>query len=230
MPREHAKQWRGFYEAYHRDPVGALIEEIRPYLERPDTKARLSAILGGPQKDADPEPDFDLETQDGRPLMSPQRAAEWRAWNRRQEDKRLDERLRPIQQSLEERQMREVHLQMQGEATQRARQLFAEARTWPHFNENLQVIHERFNALIAPAEEGGYGLEAHPALLRAYQSVLQDQVRRGTLQQGQAAAAVQQSKVGATTHNPTRAASAAGQRRPMSIREAAERVVYGRAS
>lgn len=233
MPREHAKNWRGFYDAYSRDPVGALIEEIKPFLDRPDTRARIGALFGiqtTPAAHEDPEPDFDVETQDGRPFMSPQRAAEWRAWHKRQEEKRFDEKLKPFSKFIEDRNLLDLNDQMTREANTNARRLFTEAKTWPYFNDNMAAIHERFNYFSAPPEEGGLGLEGEKALLRAYQTVLQDQVRNGQLQQGQAKAAAVQAKVGATTHNPARPASASGSTGRLSIREAAERVVYGRAS
>ena len=234
MPREHAKAWKGFHESYTRDPVGALIEEVKPFLDRPDTRARLAAALGieipAPGAVNDPEPDFDFETPDGKPFMSPKRAAEWRAWNRRQEEKRFDEKLKPFSQYVQDRNLIEVNQQMTTEAHSTARRLMTEAKAWPFFTENMAQIHERFNYLSAPQDEGGMGLESEKALLRAYNSVLQERVRSGQLQQGQAKAAAIQAKVGATTHNPARPAAGTGTQGRLSIREAAERVVFGRAS
>ena len=217
LPREHVPAIRGFYEAFQKDPVEAVVDQLRQMMEHPHYSQQLQALMGQ-QPEAEPQPDFrDQET--GEYAYSAAQAARWQRWHAQQDNQRFSAELNPLKQYVQQAQQRERLQTFQAEATKRAKELFAPLRQDPHFVEHEGKIKERFSVYAGT-------MPGEAALYRAYSEIMREVVMPtlGRTERAALAKSLNQ-KQGGSGPNPARpGSSGANNRRPLDFREAAERL------
>lgn len=217
LPKDHVPAIRGFYESFQRDPVGAVVDQLKQMLEHPVYAQQLQAIAGQAQQDHEPQPDYrDPETGDY--AYSAQQAARWREWHAKQDRQRYSAELTPLKQYVQTQQQRERLATIQAEAQKRAKELFAPLRADPHFSEHQDKIKERFQQYAGT-------MPGEAALYRAYSEIMREVVMPTLGRTERSALARSLSAKTGASPNPARfGSSGAPTRRPADFREAAERL------
>ena len=218
LPKDHVPAIRGFYEAFQKDPVEAVVDQLRQMMEHPTYARQLQALMGQQQQDVEPQPDYrDQET--GEYAYSAAQAARWQRWHAQQDQQRFSAELNPLKQYVQQSQQRERLQGFQAEATKRAKELFAPLRQDPHFVEHEGKVKERFQVYAGT-------MPGEAALYRAYSEIMREVVMP-TLGRTERSALAKSltAKQGVSSNNPARPGSpGANNRRPADFREAAERL------
>jgi len=220
LPKDHVPAIRGFYEAFQKDPVEAVVDQLRQMMEHPTYAPRLQALMGQKQ-DEEPQPDY-RDPQTGEYAYSSKQAAVWQRWHAQQDNQRFSAELNPLKQYVQQAQQRERLAGFQAEATKRAKELFAPLRQDPHFVEHESKVKERFQVYAGT-------MPGEAALYRAYSEIMREVVMPtlGRNERAQLARSLNQ-KSGGSGPNPARPGSpGANNRRPVDFREAAERLFGG---
>jgi type II secretory pathway pseudopilin PulG len=122
----------------------ATREEYRPALA--SHAARLLQGLRQHQPREDPEPQPDLQADNGAPVFSAGRAREWQEWQQRRMQAQIDERLTAALEPLKALQQERAIAQTHQKAAAMASQMMERARTWHGFTEHEADIEQVFNA------------------------------------------------------------------------------------
>jgi len=146
------------------------------------------------------------------------------AWREAKIQKAIEERIKPVEEFVQEQRRAAVDQAMMQKSQQLATTLFSEAANWPHFTENKPLIGQKYRELV------GQGMQPEPAFYRAYQIVLHDKIRNTSNQAGQARAQALLAKPSANTMNPSRPAPAGQRPKLRDGREAAAYIFGSRAS
>lgn len=208
IKREHAQSMADFYTRLNANPL-TLLEEAETLREHPvyggALKSWAARMLGHrqAQTDPDPEPQADIQLEDGRRVFSEDGWKQREAWLTRKMQQQFDERLQPLVQSEQRRAGQEKVVQIQQEAKAQGVAQVQAMRQKPFFTEHESDIKA---AMLA---------DENLSLQDAYLKVLTETViPKAGLQKS----ASMQQKVAASSANPSRpGGAAAGQ--PKSFRD-----------
>lgn len=215
----HSKELVNFYQRLRSspDPASVFLEELDHLRStRPESAASLRSwaarVLGtrasSQEVDPDPEPAADIQLEDGRAVYSAGQLAKAIEWRERRFESRMDEKLKPLQQSAHQTEADKIFAQKSAEAQQYATQTISEMRQKPYFSDHEKDIHAAMKADDALS------------LNEAYAKVLIEKVMPKL---NQATASTLQQKVRASSANPSRP-SGATPPPPADFREALEQL------
>ena len=100
------------------------------YLEKQIAQAQAQQV---PTAAEDPEPGPDLDLGDGRLTYSLEGMKKLRAWDQRQQQRAIDERLKPFTEREKAEQDKAARAQWESQRREQHTQLMNEAQTWPYF-------------------------------------------------------------------------------------------------
>ncbi len=199
---EHAPHVAAFYQRISQDPLSILEHEVRELLSNPQTAPQVRswaartlgtrvANTGGtePLMD-DTEPPPDLQFQDGTTTYSTEQLRKRDAWRDAQLDKRVGERLKPLQQFTEQQMVEQIKVKATADATAEV----AALKQQPYFEEHKADVRE---AMLANTSLN---------LKQAWAQVFIEKVIP-KISAGKAATTVQKTQAG--TANPARPSGAA---------------------
>jgi len=200
------------------DPVGTVVGLIESLAAHPEHgQAVISALARtlGSRRNADQEPQADLQTPDGTLVYSAPQLAAWHQWNQRKLDAQIDQRLQPLQEREQQRVASERMTQAKAAAMDRMDRVIAPYKQLlPDWDSHKPALLAKSKELLAE------GYDAQTALGLAVISVLNNTVApaRAASQQQQLVAAAVAKATGATSVPGTSVAGTAA--RPTSFLEA----------
>jgi hypothetical protein len=128
---DHVSQALGVWQFADAEPIEFYRRITQKLLSDPNTRDGVHSVIGvqvvppkGKEKDEDARPEPDVLLEDGRMVYSAERTAELDAWRERQFEKKIAERVKPIE---EERKQVEFSTKVRELATAK----MAEVMKWP---------------------------------------------------------------------------------------------------
>lgn len=122
---------------------------------------------------SDPEPQPDLQSEDGKKVYSDAQLRKLREWDHRQLEKRFLGHVQPLREDLESRQQRDHVASIITSSREEANQVMTEMRAKPHFKEHEAEIGQALQAIPADVRAK---IGAVRALHMAYETVLETKV------------------------------------------------------
>lgn len=215
---EHAPELARFYQRVTSgDPLQAYLDELGQLVAaRPDMAGPLKSwaarTLGtraqqDPIADPDPEPQPDIQLEDGRAVYSAQQLQKREAWLERRWESKVDAKLQPLKEFSSKQQADAITARIDAESKAYGIQTVTEMRAKPHFTELEGDIKQRMLA--------DESLSLREAYAQSFIEKVIPQLAAGK-------AATLQQKVGASSANPSRPSGAVAAP-PKDFREALER-------
>lgn len=208
IPREQLETWSQTAQQMAADPVGFLqkfqAELLTHPVYGPQLKSAAARTLGQRQaaQDDDAEPQPDLETEDRTPVFSAKRLAEWHAWNARQQEKKFDERLAPLQAAHAQQQEHRQRELIEHASDQFAQRELQAVKALPYYEDYKAEIKAAFAAMPQPEHPLAYGAMLRDAYLKVVVPQLSQKERSAVLADFKA-------RGSASTASPSRPSSSA---------------------
>jgi hypothetical protein len=128
-PRQATEAWQ-FFQNFTRDPL-AFYRHLQQSLQGDPEYAKE---FPSNQPAEDPEPQADLQTEDGRhKVYSATQLAKWHEWSKRQGTKAIDDRLAPIQQFVTNAQTETRRQEVIAHARETTERVMTDLRQDPYF-------------------------------------------------------------------------------------------------
>ena len=172
---EEAAQARRFRQMMEQDPRGLLarLAELDPrykaFLEPPQ-----AAPAAHPPAEDDPEPPPDIDLGNGRATYSLDGLRKRDAWQRRQMEKVIEERMRPVTELRERAERRQAEARVERQLEERSAAQITRAKSWPHWSEVESEVVRLLKEDSSRSEQTGQPmqLDLHSAYMQAAQPYL----------------------------------------------------------
>jgi hypothetical protein len=181
------QRWRELVDS---NPQG-LLERLSELDPRYAALLRREAAQA-PAEEDDPEPQADIDMGGGRWTYSTKAIKEVRAWERRQMERTMNERLAPLLSRAQAEEQAQRRQRVEAMLVERTSATLAKARTWPKFNENEAAILKVLQEDTAASEAAGVPpqLTVHDAYMQVVPQTFSadhNKVREQVLRELQAA-------------------------------------------
>lgn len=137
---------RSLVQKLSADPIaflGDLVQQLQNSPQfAPQLRSQAARILGAARGANDPEPQPDAQDEQGRPGFSYAQMQKHRAWERRQFEASLEQRLQPLQQTQQQLEQERQYRALSAKADQTASQLYQEMQAWPNYKEHEPAIRD----------------------------------------------------------------------------------------
>lgn len=194
--------------------------------------AKAAALLNAQkqQAKANQEPEPDLQTADGALVYSADQLRKWHQWNARQNEAKLTEQFKPLQQLQEQFVQHQQTQALTQEAISIAEKRGAQWKNMPHFSDHKDAILARQQQLYSEAHgQPGFDPKNGPweLMLQAYSEIVTTQaLPKLQSQQTESLVASAQRKRAASTSDPG-ASLPAQPRKPRTVDEALDQAFSG---
>jgi hypothetical protein len=206
IDRQQLEAWSETAREMSADPVAFTQKLIAELQNDPRYAAQLRShaarVLGQRQQaqQQDTEPQADLQTEDGTPVFSAKRLAEWHQWNTRRQEQAMNERLAPLQQTHEKLQAAEQQAQVKAWGDSFASREVGAIKRLPHYEANKAEIRAALEKMPLPEHPYAQAVQIRDAYLQVVLPKLSQSERSQVLADINA-------KATATTTSPTRASA-----------------------